>query len=62
MEAVYDLARHRKSLDRPDEEDVDTINWNHTSVFNKPGNFTTVKLQWLEHLWDHGNLFELWLV
>ena len=27
MKAVYDLARHRKSLDTPDEEDVDTINW-----------------------------------
>ena len=22
----------------------------------------TVKLQWLEHLWDHGNLFERWAV
>ena len=22
----------------------------------------TVKLQWLEHLWDHGNLFERWVV
>ena len=21
----------------------------------------TVKLQWLEHLWDHGNLFERWV-
>ena len=21
-----------------------------------------VKLQWLEHLWDHGNLFEIWVV
>ena len=23
---------------------------------------TTVKLQWLEHLWDLGNLFERWVV
>ena len=22
----------------------------------------TFKLQWLEHLWDHGNLFETWVV
>ena len=22
----------------------------------------TVKLQWLEHLWDRGNLFEKWVV
>ena len=22
----------------------------------------TVELQWLEHLWDHGNLFETWVV
>ena len=22
----------------------------------------TVKPQWLEHLWDHGNLFETWVV
>ena len=22
----------------------------------------TVKPQWLEHLWDHGNLFEAWVV
>ena len=21
-----------------------------------------VELQWLEHLWDHGNLFEIWVV
>ena len=24
--------------------------------------FTTVEPQWLEHLWDHGNLFEIWVV
>ena len=22
----------------------------------------TVKPQWLEHLWDHGNSFEIWVV
>ena len=22
----------------------------------------TVEPQWLEHLWDHGNLFETWVV
>ena len=22
----------------------------------------TVKLQWLEHLWDHGKVFEPWVV
>ena len=22
----------------------------------------TVELQWLEHLWDHGNSFETWVV
>ena len=22
----------------------------------------TVELQWLEYLWDHGNLFEIWIV
>ena len=27
---------------------------------SKYGN--TVELQWLEHLWDHGNLFETWVV
>ena len=21
-----------------------------------------VELQWLEHVWDHGNLFETWVV
>ena len=25
-------------------------------------NDITVKLQWLEHIWDHGNLFERWVV
>ena len=38
MEAASDLARYRKSLDTPEEEDVDTINWDDTPVFNKPGN------------------------
>ena len=23
---------------------------------------TTVETQWLEPLWDHGNLFEIWVV
>ena len=23
---------------------------------------STVEHQWLEHLWDHGNLFETWVV
>ena len=23
---------------------------------------TTIEPQWLEHLWDQGNLFEIWLV
>ena len=23
---------------------------------------STVELQWLEHLWDHGNSFEAWIV
>ena len=22
----------------------------------------TVEPQWIEHLWDHGNLFETWVV
>ena len=22
----------------------------------------TVELQWLEHLWNNGNLFEIWIV
>ena len=22
----------------------------------------TVELHWLEHLWDHGNLFQIWIV
>ena len=26
------------------------------------GNVHTVEPQWLEHLWDHGNLFETWVV
>ena len=25
-------------------------------------NICTVEPQWLEHLWDHGNLFETWVV
>ena len=25
-------------------------------------NKNTVELQWLEHLWDHGNAFETWVV
>ena len=33
------------------------FNWlNHVFVQN------TVELQWLEHLWDHGNSFETWVV
>ena len=24
--------------------------------------FTTVEPQWLEHLWNHGNLFQIWVV
>ena len=27
-------------------------------VESAPLNFTTVKLQWLEHLWNHKNIFE----
>ena len=23
---------------------------------------STVELQWLEHLWDHGKVFEPWVV
>ena len=26
------------------------------------GNRYTVKPQWLEPLWDHGNLFEIWVL
>ena len=26
------------------------------------GQDDTVKPQWLKHLWDHGNLFETWVV
>ena len=29
---------------------------------NSPRPKTTVELPWLEHLWDHGNLFEIWVV
>ena len=42
VEAASDLALYRKSLDTPDEETVDTINWDDTPVF-KPGiTFTIV--------------------
>ena len=42
VEAASDLALYRKSLDTPDEETVDTINWDDTPVF-KPGiTFTTI--------------------
>ena len=30
--------------------------------FVRPRILITVELQWLEHLWDHGNLFETWVV
>ena len=26
------------------------------------GKYDIVELQWLEHLWDHRNLFEIWVV
>ena len=26
------------------------------------GNYITVEPRWLEHLWDRGNLFEIWVV
>ena len=29
---------------------------------DKVGKENTVKPQWLEHLWDHGNSFETWVV
>ena len=29
---------------------------------NQHINIHTVELQWLEHHWDHGNLFETWVV
>ena len=32
------------------------------SPSNKRVSSYTVEPQWLEHLWDHGNLFETWVV
>ena len=29
---------------------------------NANGKEITVEPQWLEHLWDHGNSFETWIV
>ena len=39
----------------------------HVYCYELPGNLKTVypytvELQWLEHRWDHGNLFEIWVV
>ena len=31
-------------------------------ILSQSAKHYTVELQWLEHLWDHGNLFETWLV
>ena len=33
----------------------------HTAI-KKGIKMNTVKLQWLEHLWDHRKLFETWVV
>ena len=32
------------------------------AFFMKLSSVIIVELQWLEHLWDHGNLFEIWVV
>ena len=33
-----------------------------TNSFMFHENITTVESQWLEHLWDYGNVFETWVV
>ena len=32
------------------------------TLFYRMKRHPTVDLQWLEHLWDHGNLLETWIV
>ena len=40
-----------------------TISWVYpVPLIEHSNDLTTVKLQWLVHLWDHGNLFETWVV
>ena len=34
----------------------------NSSDSDQPAKPYTVELQWLEHHWDHGNLFEIWVV
>ena len=35
---------------------------NLIDVYLLSGTVYIVKLQWLKHLWDHGHLFEIWVV
>ena len=38
------------------------VRTNHTLVVMTNVLQCTVEPQWLEHLWDHGNSFETWVV
>ena len=38
-----------------------TARWNPKSLTDEQI-ATIVELQWLEHFWDHGNVFEIWVV
>ena len=46
------------------ENTLSHIGWNIMSdiVINICQIINTVKLQWLKHLWDRRNLFEIWVV
>ena len=41
---------------------IDELNLSNTYLDRLLNINITVELQWLEHFWDHGNLFETWVV
>ena len=55
------IMKYEYSLKVPSEGPSDEFPQQLFSRRNKK-NVSTVEFQWLKHLWDHGNLFEIWIV
>ena len=52
---IYWVSKHFKLLNK-----IFFLTKKNSALFKQ--NHYTVKPQWLEHLWDHGNSFEAWVV
>ena len=73
MDSLGSVSRkHQDWFDENEEEIQGLLEEKHqkhkaylsdaSSVSNKAAYSNTVEPQWLKHLWDHGNLFETWVV